>query len=175
MWYALSEYIIERMLKKHLLLPIDTNFAHSPNYMQNVAPFIREQINKLSQPGEEASRYAVCYMWGTAGILYNRAYIPDSVATSWECLWNRKYAGKILMKDSYRDAYGTAIIYVHAKELEEGTVTVEELMNDYSPRADGVGGEISERVETEYCRLGSGLRQGDDDEKQGLAEYDVEW
>ena len=57
-----SEYIIERMLKKHLLLPIDTNFAHSPNYMNNVAPFIRKQINKLSQPGEKASRYAVCYM-----------------------------------------------------------------------------------------------------------------
>ena len=130
-----SEYIIERMLKKHLLLPIDTNFAHSPNYMNNVAPFIRKQINKLSQPGEEASHYAVCYMWGTAGILYNRAYVSDSVASSWECLWNKKHAGKILMKDSYRDAYGTAIIYAHAKELEEGTVTVEELMNDYSPRA----------------------------------------
>ena len=41
-----SEYIIERMLKKHLLLPIDTTFAHSPNYMNNVSPFIREQINK---------------------------------------------------------------------------------------------------------------------------------
>ena len=130
-----SEYIIERMLKKHLLLPIDTNFAHSPNYMNNVAPFIREQINKLSQPGEQASRYAVCYMWGTAGILYNRAYVPDSVALSWDCLWNKKYAGKILMKDSYRDAYGTAVSYAHAKELKEGTVTVEELMNDYSPRA----------------------------------------
>ena len=119
-----SEYIIERMLKKHLLLPIDTNFAHSPNYMNNVAPFIRKQINKLSQPGEKASRYAVCYMWGTAGILYNRAYVPDSVALSWDCLWNKKYAGKILMKDSYRDAYGTAVINAHAKE-----------MNDYSPRA----------------------------------------
>ena len=116
-----SEYIIERMLKKRLLLPIDTNFAHSPNYMKNVAPFIREQINKLSQPGEEASRYAVCYMWGTAGLLYNRAYVPDSVAASWDCLWNKKYAGKILMKDSYRDAYGTAIIYAHAKELEAGS------------------------------------------------------
>ena len=114
-----SEYIIERMLKKHLLLPIDTNFAHSPNYMNNVAPFIRKQINKLSQPGEKASRYAVCYMWGTAGILYNRAYVPDSVALSWDCLWNKKYAGKILMKDSYRDAYGTAVIYAHAKELKE--------------------------------------------------------
>lgn len=103
--------------------------------MNNVSPFIREQINKLSQPGEEASRYAVCYMWGAAGILYNRAYVPDSDAFSWECLWDKKYAGKILMKDSYRDAYGTAVIYAHAKELEEGTVTVEDLMNDYSPRA----------------------------------------
>lgn len=89
-----SEYIIERMLKKHLLLPIDTNFAHSPNYMNNVAPFIRKQINKLSQPGEKASRYAVCYMWGTAGILYNRAYVPDSVALSWDCLWNKKVCRK---------------------------------------------------------------------------------
>ena len=44
--------------------------------MNNVSPFIREQINKLSQPGEEASRYAVCYMWGTAGILYNRDTFP---------------------------------------------------------------------------------------------------
>ena len=40
---------------------------------------------------------------------------------------------------------------------------------------DGVGGEISERVETKYCRLGSGLWQGNDDKKQSLAEYDVEW
>lgn len=133
-----SEYIIERMLKKHLLLPIDTNFAHSPNYISNVAPFIRDQINKLSQPGEEASRYAVCYMWGTAGILYNRAYVPDSDAASWNCLWDKKYAGKILMKDSYRDAYGTAIIYAHSQDLAEGKVTVEDLMNDYSPRAMGL-------------------------------------
>ena len=130
-----SEYIIERMLRKGLLLPIDTVFGKTPNYLHNESPYIREQLDKLSRSGHRASDYAIGYMWGTAGILYNRAYIPDSVATSWECLWNRKYAGKILMKDSYRDAYGTAIIYAHAKELEEGTVTVEELMNDYSPRA----------------------------------------
>ena len=111
--FDINEIMLTK-IEKHLLLPIDTNFAHSPNYMNNVAPFIRKQINKLSQPGEKASRYAVCYMWGTAGILYNRAYVPDSVALSWDCLWNKKYAGKILMKDSYRDAYGTAVIYAHA-------------------------------------------------------------
>ena len=72
-----SEYIIERMLKKDLLLPIDTVFAHSPDYMNNVAPYIREQINKLSQPGRPANHYAVCYMWGTAGILYNKAFVTE--------------------------------------------------------------------------------------------------
>ena len=130
-----SEYIIERMLKKDLLLPIDTAFGKTPNNLKNVAPYIREEIDKLSQPGRRASDYAICYMWGTAGILYNTKYVPVEDAESWECLWDSKYAGKILMKESYRDAYGTAVIYAHAKELEEGTITVEDLMNDYSPRA----------------------------------------
>lgn len=130
-----SEYIIERMLKKDLLLPIDTVFENTPNYLNNIAPYIREELNKLSQPGRIASNYAVCYMWGTAGILYNTALVPQEDAESWTCLWDPKYAGKILMKESYRDAYGTAIIYAHAKELAEGKVTVEELMNDYSPQA----------------------------------------
>ena len=130
-----SEYIIERMLKKNLLLPIDTVFPHSPNYMSDVSPYIRQQINKLSQPGLSADHYAVCYMWGTAGILYNKKFVPDSDAASWHCLWDKKYAGKILMKDSYRDAYGTALIYANARNLAEGKTTVETLMNDYSPEA----------------------------------------
>ena len=46
-----SEYIIERMLKKNLLLPIDTVFGKTPNYLHNESPYIREQLDKLSQPG----------------------------------------------------------------------------------------------------------------------------
>ena len=130
-----SEYIIERMLKKHLLLPIDTNFAYSPNYMNNVSPFIREQINKLSQPGEEASHYAVCYMWGTAGLLYNTQYVTAQDMETWGCLWDKRFAGRILMKDAYRDAYGTAMLYAYRKQLADGTISVPELMNDYSPAA----------------------------------------
>lgn len=128
-----SEYIIERMLRKDLLLPIDTVFAHSPNYMNGVAPYIREQIDKLGTPDNPASRYAVCYMWGTAGLLYNRAYVSESDLKSWGCLWEKRFAGKILMKDAYRDAYGMALLYARRRDLAEGRVTVPELMNDYSP------------------------------------------
>lgn len=130
-----SEYIIERMLKKDLLQPIDRNFGKTPDYIPNISPFIQRQLDQVSQPGRPAADYVVPYMWGTAGILYNKNFITPEEASSWECLWNPKNRGKILMKDSYRDAYGTAIIYAHARELADSTVTVEQLMNDNSPEA----------------------------------------
>ena len=130
-----SEYIIERMLKKDLLLQIDRNFGKTPDYLPNVSPYIQKELNKTSQPGRVTTDYAVPYMWGTAGILYNKNFISKEEAGSWHCLWNSKNKGKILMKDSYRDAYGTAIIYAHAKQLADGTVTVEQLMNDNSSKA----------------------------------------
>ena len=52
-----SEYIIERMLKKNLLLPIDTVFGKTPNYLHNESPYIREQLDKLSQPGSSFDLY----------------------------------------------------------------------------------------------------------------------
>ena len=130
-----SEYIIERMLKKDLLLPIDRNFGKTPDYLPNVSPFIQKELNKTSQPGRTTTDYAVPYMWGTAGILYNKNLIGAEEVSSWYCLWNPKNKNKVLMKDSYRDAYGTAIIYAHAKQLADGTVTVEQLMNDNSAEA----------------------------------------
>lgn len=131
-----SEYIIERMLHKGLLLPIDTVFAHSPNYMKGIAPFIREQIDKLTVKGQRpASSYAVCYMWGTAGLLYNKKYVSEEELHSWGCLWNPHFSGKILMKDAYRDSYGMALLYSHREELKHGSKAVSKLMNDYSPAA----------------------------------------
>lgn len=141
-----SEYIIERMLKKNLLVPIDQNFGKTPNYIKNISPYIQEQLNKLSQPGRKATDYVVAYMWGTAGLLYNKKYVPREDVLSWSCLWDPKYAGKILMKDSYRDAYGTAIIYAHARELADSTLTVEDLMNDNSPEAMSLAEDYLKRM-----------------------------
>ncbi|MDR0972786.1 MAG: ABC transporter substrate-binding protein [Prevotellaceae bacterium] len=130
-----SEYIIERMLKQDLLLPIDTVFNNASNQMRNISPFIRAQLDKISQPGRPANNYAVCYMWGTAGILYNTEHVTPDEASTWGCLWDPKFKGRILMKESPRDAYGTAIIYGHRDDLANGTLTVEDLMNDNSPAA----------------------------------------
>lgn len=141
-----SEYIIERMLKKNLLLPIDRNFGKTPDYIDNISPYIQEQLNKLSPPGRKTTDYVVPYMWGTAGLLYNKKYVDRGEVASWSCLWDPRFKGKILMKDSYRDAYGTAIIFAHAKELAEGKVTVEQLMNDNSSEAIALAEEYLKRM-----------------------------
>ncbi len=144
-----SEYIIERMLRKNLLLPIDTCFGRTPNYIHNVSPYIISQIDKIGcdggNGGEKSGdkrlvphRYAVPYMWGTCGILYNKQHVPAADAETWGTLWNPKYRGKLLMKDSYRDSYGTALIWHYRRDIARGTKTVAQLMNDYSPSAIAV-------------------------------------
>lgn len=130
-----SEYIIERMIRKDLLLPIDTVFGNTPNYLDNQSEYIRKEIDKLGNTDRPASLYTIGYMWGTAGILYNKKYVTDDEASTWNTLWDSKFRSKLLMKDSYRDAYGTAVIYANREKLKNGELTVEDLMNNYSPEA----------------------------------------
>ena len=136
-----SEYIIERMLKKDILLPIDTNFGKTPNYIEKLSPYIRKELNGVSQPGRSADKYAVGYMWGTAGILYNKRMATLEEASTWGSLWNPHFKGQLLMKDSYRDAYGTAVIYANRDKLAAGTMKVTDLMNNYSDEAIAVAEE----------------------------------
>ena len=130
-----SEYIIERMLVRDLLVPIDTAFGKTPNYIHNISPYVRGEMEKLSVPGRPTSKYAVGYMWGTAGIFYNKRNVTREEASTWHSLWDSKFRNKLLMKDSYRDAYGTAVIYANRDALAKGDIRVEDLMNNYSSEA----------------------------------------
>ncbi len=130
-----SEYIIERMMKKDMLLPIERNFGATPDYIHNLTPYIQNELNKMITDGRRVTDYAVAYMWGTAGTLYNKALVTEEEAMTWKSLWDPKFKNTILMKDSYRDCYGTAIIYANADRIRSGEVTVEQLMNDNSAEA----------------------------------------
>ncbi len=130
-----SEYIIERMMKKDMLLPIDRNFGETPDYIHNLTPYIQDELNKMITDGRKVTDYAVAYMWGTAGTLYNTQLVTEEEAMTWKSLWNPKFKNTILMKDSYRDCYGTAVIYANADRIARGEVTVEQLMNDNSAEA----------------------------------------
>lgn len=128
-----SDYIIERMLNKGLLLPIDTKLLGStPNYIEaNRSPFIEKMFRSIN-PEIDANLYSVAYMWGTTGILYNTQYVTKEEASTWDVIRNPKFAGKILIKDAPRDVYAPVLIYLKQDELKSGKTTLQDLMSDSS-------------------------------------------
>ena len=94
-----SDYMIDRMIAEDMLLELD--FDNIPNFR-----YVDEQFRNPDYDPE--NKYSVPYTWGTVGILYNTKYVDEADVTGWELLWNKKYAGKILMIDNSRDAFGIA-------------------------------------------------------------------
>ena len=94
-----SDYMIDRMIQADMLLELNydniPNFSHVDDSFKNPAY-------------DPENKYTVPYTWGTVGILYNSKYVDEADVTGWELLWNEKYAGKILMIDNSRDAFGIA-------------------------------------------------------------------
>ena len=125
-----SEYIIERMLRQGLLLPINKDFGNTPDYTTNVAPFAVEKFQEMAPAGSDinVSDYTVGYMWGTTGVLYNTKYVDAADLQSWSFLTNPKFAGKIFMKDAFRDIYSGVVLYAYRNEIARGEVTREDLV-----------------------------------------------
>ncbi len=128
-----SDYIIERMLNKDLLLPLDyACLGNTPNYIaQNRSPFIESMFRSIN-PSIDANQYSVAYMWGTTGIIYNSDKVSREEASTWDIIRNPKFAGKILIKDAPRDVYAPVLIYLKQRELASGKVTLSSLMHDSS-------------------------------------------
>ncbi|MBQ9138866.1 MAG: ABC transporter substrate-binding protein [Alistipes sp.] len=128
-----SEYIIERMLRNDLLLPIDKDFGSTPNYIDsNISPYIVDRFNMIDGSGKNANDYAVGYMWGTTGLLYNTKYVTAEQASSWSVLHNEQFRRKIFIKDAFRDVYGPILVYLKRDAIDRGEVTIDEVMYDAS-------------------------------------------
>ncbi len=127
-----SEYIIERMLKNDLLLPLDKDFGDTPNYIDNMAPFFRQKFNEVDGNGKNANDYSVGYLWGTVGLIYNPKYVADEETRSWDVLKNPSYKGKILMKDAFRDVYTSLLIALNKDEIDAGNKDIPTLSFDTS-------------------------------------------
>lgn len=127
-----TQYLIEKMLKNDLLLPIDRNFGTTPSYLGNISPFLRDRMDAFSIAGKKAEDYTVPYMWGTSGILYNTDKISKDEVKSWACLWDPKNKGKILMKDHYWDVYNMAATYGFYDEIKSGKRSRYDVSNDHT-------------------------------------------
>ena len=96
-----SDYMVQRMIENDLLAEI--NYENVPNLK-----YIDDIYMEMSKQYDPENKYSVPYTWGTVGLIYNTQYVSDEDAKSWSCLWNSKYAGKLLMFDNPRDAFAIA-------------------------------------------------------------------
>ncbi len=94
-----SDYMIEKMEKEGLLLPLD--YTKIPNFK-----YISDEYKNL--PYDPENLYTVPYFWGTVGILYDKTVVQEPV-DSWSVLWDEKYKGNIFMYDSQRDSLMVAL------------------------------------------------------------------
>ena len=169
-----SDYIIERMLSNDLLIPIDKDFGDTPNYIDNVSPYIVEELfNQIEGNGKNANDYSVGYMWGTTGLLYNREFVSDEEVKTWDVLRKPEYAGKILVKDAFRDVYTSLLISFNMDAIERGEKNIQTIGFDASE-------ESIAKVE-EYLRsfkdgvAGWEADFGKDQMTKGLAWINLSW
>jgi spermidine/putrescine transport system substrate-binding protein len=134
-----SDYIIERMLRNDLLLPIIRDFGDTPDYIGNVSSYIADEVfSKIEGGGRNANDYSVGYMWGTTGLLYNPKYVSDEDVKTWDVLRNPEFAGKILVKDAFRDVYTSLLISFNIDKVESGEKDLQSIGFDSSAESIAV-------------------------------------
>ncbi len=101
-----SDYMIERMIEEDML--VELNFDNIPHIENIAADFFGE--NAKYDYYDPDNKYAVPYMYGMIGIIYNTSMVSedDPALGSWQIMWDERHAGNILQFNNSRDAFGTA-------------------------------------------------------------------
>ena len=95
-----SDYMIGRLIAEDMLAEL--NYDNIPNYA-----LIDDQYKGLSYDPD--NKYTVPYTWGTLGIIYNTTMVDEPI-TSWDAMFDTKYAGQVLMIRNSRDALAAALL-----------------------------------------------------------------
>lgn len=94
-----SDYMLKTLISQNLLREIDR--SRLPGFT-NLDPRF------LDRKFDPANRYSLPYLWGTTGLGYDTTKVKGPV-DSWAVLFDERHAGRILMLDDVREAFGAAL------------------------------------------------------------------
>lgn len=142
-----SDYMAQKIVSAKLAVPLYQNGLEIPNYEKYASKEIKGRLDAIVAPQKhvwnptteqyedvqaQLKDYAVGYMWGTLGILYNPRYygsandIEDPITvsmaedmSSFSTLWDSKYKGTISIKNSMRDTYALGIMKAYEEEFQQ--------------------------------------------------------
>ena len=166
-----SDYMIQKLIASDMLVPLNKELI--PNYygadskasavIKNIFDNLDGHIIKEDKD-VKLRDYAVGYMWGTLGILFNpeydtfveRGYSVDEVIadmTTWDVLWNEKYNNTISVKDSMRDTYAIGVIHTYLEEIQAARQAYEDNRNEETLAAyKAAFDNIFNRSDEQYVR-----------------------
>lgn len=122
-----SEYMIMKMMNEGLLRP----FRTPENYKKYCSEYIKDNFKKLGirdENGEivtpimeedEENTYAIGYMWGTMGYVYDMDRFDAEELSNWRVGLEDRFFDKVTVKDSVRDTYIMAVGAVYQDELNQ--------------------------------------------------------
>ena len=116
-----SEYMFMKLIAEDELQPLSEEFFDENKeenyYIRGVSDYISNIFDTNTINGEQWSRYAAGYMWGTTGIVFNTEEITEEEASHWALLADPKYKGQVTIKDNVRDSYFAALGILNEAEL----------------------------------------------------------
>ena len=170
-----SEYIIERMLKKDLLIPIQKELIDdSINYFDNISPFVLNKFQQMTPTADvRVSDYTVGYMWGTTGFIYNPQHVNREDLQSWAAILDPKFENRILMKDAFRDVYSVLVLYAFHDQIEAGQLNRDELFRNITPERVAAVKEILLQAKKQIC--GWEVDFGKEEMTKGKAWLNLSW
>lgn len=124
-----SDYMIMKLLAEGKIEKYSSEFLSGGEYTRNVSPYIAGIFSDYGW-----TEYAACYMWGTAGFVYNpEKLVNQSDVSSCEILLNGDYNRSVTIKDNVRDAYFATLSIINRENLSVEGLTprqLSEYMND---------------------------------------------
>ncbi|MCQ2531002.1 MAG: spermidine/putrescine ABC transporter substrate-binding protein [Lachnospiraceae bacterium] len=145
-----SDYMIDTLISEDMLEPLD--FSNIPNYK-----YVDEAYKNMAYDPE--NKYSVPYTWGCVGVIYNSKYVNEEDVGSWDLMWNKNYAGKILMFDNPRDAFAIAerlLGYsLNTEDPEEMAAATEKLKEQKNLVQSYVMDQIFDKLEREEAWIGA--------------------
>lgn len=96
-----TDHMVERLIAEDYLQPLDLS------KLSNLGNLYPDLLNRSFDPN---NTYSIPYFWGNIGIIYNKntVDVADLENEGWMVLNNPKYADRIYIYDSARDAFMVA-------------------------------------------------------------------
>ena len=147
------DYMAQKIVSGKMAIPLYQNGNTIPKYETYASASVKGILDAIKAPQYDKpdivlADYAVGYMWGTLGLLFNPDYPGfsglefDEIINdmqSVEALWNSKYKGTISVKNSMRDTYALGVLYTYKDEFaeiktkyENGTMTLQQYKDAFS-------------------------------------------